>query len=31
MYIPPFVCGVLATIIVELIALIIYGIIGGNK
>jgi hypothetical protein len=31
MYIPPFVCGVLATLIVELIALIIYGIIGGNK
>lgn len=31
MYIPPFVCGVLATLIVELIALIIYGIVGGNK
>lgn len=31
MYIPPFICGVLATLIVELIALIIYGIVGGNK
>lgn len=31
MYIPQFVCGVVATLLVELIGLIIYGIIGGNK
>lgn len=26
MYIPPFVCGIIATILVEVILLIIYGI-----
>jgi hypothetical protein len=31
MYIPQFVCGILATLIVEVVAIIVYGIIGGNK
>ena len=31
MYIPPFVCGILATVFVEVIALIIYGIYLSGK
>ena len=31
MYIPPFVCGILATVLVEMIALIIYGIYISGK
>lgn len=31
MYIPPFACGVIATVLVELIALIIYGIYISGK
>ena len=31
MYIPPFVCGILATVFVEVIALIIYGICISGK
>ena len=31
MYIPPFVCGIIATILVEVILLIIYGIYINRK
>lgn len=31
MYIPPFVCGILATVLVESIAIIIYGIYLNGK
>ena len=31
MYIPPFVCGILATVLVEVVILIIYGIYTGGK
>ena len=31
MYIPPFVCGILLTILVEVVALIIYGIYISGK
>ena len=31
MYVPPFVCGILATVLVEAIALIIYGIYISGK
>lgn len=31
MYIDPFVAGTLATILIELVAIILYGIFGGRK
>lgn len=31
MYIDPFVAGALATILIELVAIILYGIFGGRK
>lgn len=31
MYIPPFICGILFTILVEVVALIIYGIFLSGK